>query len=217
MEQGIPENGVTGRSRRVGILLFEEVEVLDVCGPYEVFSVAGRRHGLIPFEVRLVAETLGPVTGRNGFIFTPHECWADAAPFDLLVVPGGPGARRAMHHPATLAWVREQAAAAELLLSVCTGALILATAGLLEGLAATTHHGALELLRESTPRTRLLSGRRVVDNGRIVTSAGVAAGIDMSLHIVGRLLGPALARDAAEYMEYPWSADGDSAPSSIEG
>jgi transcriptional regulator GlxA family with amidase domain len=217
MAQSIPEHAAGHRSRRVGILLFEEVEVLDACGPFEVFSVAGGRHGLAPFEVRLVAESLEPVAGRNGFVFTPHERWADAAPFDVLIVPAGPGTRRAMLHPATLAWVRERAAAAELVLSVCTGALILATAGLLDGLAATTHHGAIDLLRESAPRTRLLPGHRVVDNGRVVTSAGVAAGIDMSLHIVGRLLGPELARETADYMEYPWRADADPAPTSVEG
>jgi transcriptional regulator GlxA family with amidase domain len=196
-------NGMTP-SRRVVILLFDEVEVLDACGPFEVFSVAGRRNGLVPFEVLTAAER-GPVLARNGLSLNPHHLLADAPAADLLLVPGGPGSRRELHNPLLLEWIRRAADRAELVLSVCTGALLLGKAGLLDGLEATTHHGAFDLLAEVAPRAKLRPDRRVVDNGRVVLSAGVAAGIDMSLHVVGRLLGHDLAIETARYMEYPWA------------
>jgi transcriptional regulator GlxA family with amidase domain len=110
-----------------------------------------------------------------------------------------------MHDPTVVAWVRDRASESELVLSVCTGALILAEAGLLDGKAATTHHGALDLLRQTAPKTEIRESSRFVDNGRIITSGGIAAGIDMSLHVVGRLLGSDEAVKTARYMEYPWS------------
>jgi transcriptional regulator GlxA family with amidase domain len=100
--------------------------------------------------------------------------------------------------------IRARSQEAELVLSVCTGALLLAKAGLLDGLEATTHHGAIDLLREVAPKTVVTAGRRFVDNGRVVCSAGIAAGIDMSLHVVSRLLGEEVARETASRMEYPW-------------
>jgi transcriptional regulator GlxA family with amidase domain len=188
----------------VVLFVFDDAEVMDVAGPYEVFSVAGRRHGLEPFSVTLVAERPGLVTLRNGFRVEPHTTIARAPAADLLVLPGGMGTRRDMHNPVVLDWIRRSAPRAELLLSVCTGALLLASAGLLDGLEATTHHGALDLLRETAPGARVREGVRFVDNGRVVLSAGISAGIDMSLHVVERLLGEDLAEEAASYMEYHW-------------
>lgn len=208
-------------TRRVGIVVFPDVEVLDAAGPYEVFSVAGRRHGLEPFEVLLVSADGRPVEGRNRFVFTPHVSYASAPPLDILLVPGGFGTRRLMHDAETLAWVAERAATAEVVMSVCTGALVLGRAGLLDGLEATTHASALGLLREAVPDARVLDGVRLTDNGKVVTSAGVSAGIDLSLHLVARLLGAELAEEAAGYMEYDWrkadgrqdgKADGGAAP-----
>ena len=137
--------------RTVGILIFDDAEVLDVCGPYEVFSVAGRRQGLEPFDVRLLAKEPGPVMARNGFVMTPHGTLREALALDILLVPGGLGTRRAQHDAELIDLIRDRAAAAELVLSVCTGALLLGRAGLLEGLDATTHHSALEELREAAP------------------------------------------------------------------
>ncbi len=192
------------RTRNVAILVFDEAEVLDVCGPYEVFSVTGRRHDLNPFEVHLVAERPGPVVLRNGFSVNPHHTLENCPPPDILIVPGGHGTRREMQNPTLLAWIRQQAARAELVLSVCTGALLLGQAGLLDGLQATTHFAATGLLREIAPQALVSEGVRFVDNGRVVLSAGVSAGLDMSLHIVDRLLGAELAEEAAGYMEYRW-------------
>mgnify|MGYP001312385940 CR=1 FL=1 len=120
------------------------------------------------------------------------------------MIPGGFGTRREVNNPALLDWIRQVSRDAELVLSVCTGALLLGKAGLLEDLSATTHHDSYTLLRAVAPRTRVLEGERFVDAGRVMTSAGVSAGIDMALHVVERLLGTELAEEAAHYMEYHW-------------
>ena len=190
--------------RRVQIFIFDEAEVMDVAGPYEVFSVTGRRHGLEPFDVSLVAERLELVSLRNGFRVEPHTTIAKAPQPDLLVIPGGFGTRREMHNPVVLDWIRRVEPKAELLLSVCTGALVLGRAGMLEGLQVTTHHGALDLLRETVPSARVREAVRFLDNGKVVVSAGISAGIDMSLHVVERLLGEEMAEETATYMEYHW-------------
>lgn len=191
-------------SRTVGILLFDDVEVLDFAGPFEVFSVAGRRDGLELFRVLTVAEAPRPILTRGGLSVNPHHDLEDAPPLDLLVVPGGFGTRREMHNERLVAWVRERVAGAEATLSVCTGALILGRAGLLDGKDVTTHHGALDLLRETAPAARVHPDRRVLDNGALVVAAGISAGIDAALHLVGRLHGVQVARETARYMEYDW-------------
>ncbi|MGD9646463.1 MAG: DJ-1/PfpI family protein [Pirellulales bacterium] len=195
------------KTRRVAILIFDDVEVLDFCGPFEVFGVCGR-YGTPPppFEVFTVAEAVRPISTRNGLSVNPRYALGDCPPSDILLVPGGWGTRREMYNARLVDWVRERAGQSQLVLSVCTGALILAKAGLLDGLEATTHAGAVELLREVAPRATLRPERRYVDNGRVITSAGISAGIDMALHVVRRLLGPEAARDTARYMEYDWEA-----------
>jgi len=207
--------------RRVGILLFNDIEVLDFCGPFEVFSVARldealRRQEPSPFEVLLVAETLAPVTTAGGMRVLPATAFADCPPLDLLLVPGGMGTRREMHNEAVLAFVRDRAARAELVASVCTGALILGRAGLLAGLRATTHWRSLDLLRELCPDVQVDGASQVVDQGRVMTSAGIAAGIDLALMIVRRWHGEAVARAAARHMEYPFP-EGHARRVAIEG
>jgi transcriptional regulator GlxA family with amidase domain len=189
---------------QVSLLIFDEAEVLDVAGPFEVFSVAGRRHGLDPFHVALVAERPEPVKLRNDFRLVPHYTLETAPPTDLLVVPGGFGTRRELENGRLLEWLRWRAREAELVLSVCTGSLLLGKAGLLDGLQVTTHHGALDLLGTVAPGARLRPEARFLDNGKVIVSAGVSAGIDMALHVVERLLGSELAEEAAVYMEYHW-------------
>lgn len=194
--------------RTVAIVLFDEIEVLDFAGPFEVFSVCGRRSQLDPFDVFTVSERGQTIRARNGLVVTPLYSFENAPAPDILLVPGGFGTRREMKNPVMLEWVARHGKRCEFLLSVCTGALVLACAGLLDGLSATTHHLAFDELRAVAPRTNIREGERIVDNGRVVLSSGVSAGIDMSLHMVSRLLGDDLARETARYMEYEgnWSS-----------
>jgi transcriptional regulator GlxA family with amidase domain len=195
---------MTTRTWAVAVLLFDDVEVLDFAGPFEVFGVTGKRENATPFSVFTVAEEHGIVRARNGLNVAPTHSFADCPPPDVLVVPGGYGTRREMHNELVIDWIRSQAPRAEVILSVCTGALLLARAGLLTGLEVTTHHDALDLLAKTAPDTIVRADQRFIDNGRIVTSAGISAGIDAALHVVGRLLGEGLARETAAYMEYDW-------------
>ncbi len=130
----------TTKTRQVAILVFDDVEVLDFCGPFEVFSVTGQYQPQKPFGVHIVAERLATVTAQNGLKVVPDFALADSPPAELLIVPGGQGTRREMHNAALLHWIGERSAAAELTLSVCTGSLLLAKANLLDRLRATTHH-----------------------------------------------------------------------------
>lgn len=190
--------------RNVAILIFDDVEVLDFCGPFEVFGVTGEGQPQKPFNVFTVAEAKEAISARNGLSVNPTYTLTDCPEIDILLIPGGIGTRREMHNEPLLDWIRERAEKVELVLSVCTGALLLAQAGLLDGLSATTHHGAFDLLEEVAPMTRICRGERFVDNGRVITSAGISAGIDMSLHVVRRLLGDDVVRETVRYMEYDW-------------
>ncbi|HWQ10288.1 MAG TPA: DJ-1/PfpI family protein, partial [Holophaga sp.] len=157
-----------------------------------------------PFEVLLVAETLDPVTASGGMRVLPDIAFEDCPELDLLVVPGGMGARREMANEVLLGFLRAQAGSAELVASVCTGSLLLGKAGLLEGLRATTHWASLDLMRQLFPGTQVDAVAHVVDEGRILTSAGISAGIDLALRIVARCCGEEVARAAARRMEYPF-------------
>jgi transcriptional regulator GlxA family with amidase domain len=194
----------------VGILLFDQVEVLDFAGPFEVFSrtrlVPGpesrRSEESAPFRVLTVARSREPVTATGGLRILPDFGFADAPPIDLLVVPGGFGTRALVDDSETLAWIDQAAARARRVASVCTGALLLAKLGLLKGRRATTHWGALDLLASLDASMSVVRDRRVVDEGSILTSAGVAAGIDMAFHVVETLFGAEVADETARYMEY---------------
>lgn len=191
------------QTKKVSILMFDDVEVLDFAGPFEVFSVTSELNKEErPFAVLTVAEHLGAVSARNGLSVNPDCTISDCPPPDILIVPGGMGTRKLIDNSAVISWIKDCSQTAELVLSVCTGSLLLAKAGLLEGLTATTHHQALDLLRELAPNTTVVGDRRFVDNGKIITSGGIAAGIDMSLYVVGKLLGTAAAEKTANHMEY---------------
>jgi transcriptional regulator GlxA family with amidase domain len=191
--------------RNVAILIFKDVEVLDFCGPFEVFSVVNRFAAPAAMHVFTVAESKQPVIARGGLSVNPQYVIGQCPEPDILLIPGGQGTRTEMNNRAIVDWIKESDADAERVLSVCTGSLLLAKAGLLDGLEATTHHGAIELLREVAPRTTVHANRRFVDNGRVICSAGIAAGIDMSLHVVENLLGGEIASQVAGHMEYPWT------------
>lgn len=194
-------------TRILAIILFNDAEVLDFCGPFEVFSVASQQTDPPAFDVITVAEERKPIVARNGLSVNPDHTLADCPKPDVLLVPGGFGARNEMHNDVLIEWIERTARDAELVLSVCTGAFLLGRAGLLDGLDVTTHHGGFELLREIVPTAVVHKDRRFVDNGKIITSAGIAAGIDMSLHVVERLHGRDVAEATASHMEYPWNTE----------
>lgn len=193
----------------VGILIFDEVEVLDFCGPFEVFSSATHPGDEDREERRLyraltIAEEARTVRCRGGLLVQPHHSIADHPPLDILVVPGGFGTRREIENERLLDWIAAQAASIPLTTSVCTGAFLLAKRGILDGKRATTHWASIGWMRERFPAVRIIDDARVVDEGTIVTSAGVSAGIDMALHVVERHNGLAVAQETARGMEYDW-------------
>ena len=188
--------------RTVAILLFDEIEVLDFAGPFEVFAVTDELADYQLFHVVTVAEERRAIRARNGLSVNPDHAFADCPRPDLLIVPGGIGTRPLLHNAAVLAWISSLNATAEIVASVCTGSILLGRAGLLDGLKATTHHECFDLLRQNAPRTTVVETDRFLDNGHILTAAGISAGIDMSLYLVARLHGAATAEKTARYMEY---------------
>jgi transcriptional regulator GlxA family with amidase domain len=200
------------KRKQVGIVVFPDVEVLDFCGPFEVFSVTRldeerRREEPSPFELRLVAETRDLVTATGGLKVTPDCTLADCPPLDVLVVPGGWGTRREIANAVLIDWIGARGRTVETLTSVCTGAMLLGRAGLLDGRRATTHWRALGWMRESFPAVTVDDQLHVVEDGPILTSAGISAGIDMALRVVVRYFGEAVGRATARHMEYPFPDD----------
>ncbi len=195
--------------RNVGIFVFDDVEVLDFAGPFEVFSrvrlepgVASRRsEASAPFHVFTIAARPGTVTATGGLVIQPTHTFADAPRIDLLIVPGGFGTRPLLDDASAIEWIRDTSGSAQQTMSVCTGSLLLAKAGLLAGRRATTHWGALELLGRINPSVRVEQSVRAVHDG-VHSSAGVSAGIDMALDVVEQLHGRELADETARYIEY---------------
>jgi len=189
--------------RLVGILAFDEVEVLDFAGPYEVFNVAAHTASPSPFTVFSLGIGEKPILARGQLSMTPRYSIETCPQPDILVVPGGFGTRALLKHDKLIGWIAAQAERVELLLSVCTGALLLAKAGLLDGLPATTHHTAFDHLAHLSPTTKIRTDERLVQSSaRIFTSGGISAGIDLALHVVTRLCGEDLAASVREEMEY---------------
>jgi len=195
--------------RNVGIYLFDDVEVLDFAGPFEVFATAsrvcGREHPGVdpPFRVFTVGAGSAPITARGGLVVQPNFSFTDHPRIDVLLVPGGVVTGE-FEKPDVISWVAGWAAAAEITASVCTGAFLLGKAGLLEGRSATTHWEDIPDLRRLLPNTRVVENIRWMDEGAVVTSGGISAGLDMSLHLVARLAGHELAVRTARQMEYAW-------------
>jgi transcriptional regulator GlxA family with amidase domain len=193
----------------IGLYLFDGVEALDFAGPFEVFTTAARMHarthaGEGPLlQVQTIGRSRARVRARAGLDLEPQATLRDHAPLDVLVIPGGV-VDDELARPDVLDWIATQAAQVPLVASVCTGAFLLAGAGLLDGLQATTHWEDLDDFRKAFPDVRVVGDVRWVDEGRIVTSAGISAGIDMSLHLVERLHGRALAERTARQMDVDW-------------
>jgi len=200
MENILSESGIL----TVGILVFDEVEVLDFCGPFEVFSVAGMLEGEPKTRVYNIAQTDRLVKARGGFLVQPHYTFENHPLLDLLVVPGGWGTRREIDNPVLMEWLAKVTAQTKLNSSVCTGSFLLGKLGLYDGLKVTTHWASLDRMAETFPKVAVQRDVRWVDEGKIVSSAGISAGIDMSLHLVERIFGRDTSLATARQMEYNW-------------
>ena len=203
-----PDHFIAAASERlkVGIVVYDGVELLDFSGPGEVFAATSR------FDLYTVSASTEPVLSQGFVEVVPRHSFESSPMPDVLVVPGG-DVERLTSDQRALAWVREAAESAEIVLSVCTGAFVLAEIGLLDGIEATTHARALDDLRARAPRSRIVDDTRYVDAGKIVTTAGVARGIDGALHVVARLLGGDVADAVSTYIEYPRTNPLAAAPS----
>jgi transcriptional regulator GlxA family with amidase domain len=200
------------QQKRVGILVFPDVEVLDFAGPFEVFSVTRmseeRRYSEpSPFQVFLVAETDGPIVAVGGLRVLHDYTLADCPPLDILVVPGGWGTRAQENNPKLIEWIRDRGSRVETLTSVCTGSFLLGKAGLLDGRHVTTHWRSLDRMSASFPSVAVERTLHVVEAGNVFTSAGISAGIDMALRVVARYHGEGIARATARHIEYPFPDD----------
>lgn len=196
----------------VGILVYDDMEVLDFCGPFEVFGTASRvalrrSWTTTPFIVHTVAAGERSIVARGGLHLVASCTVDDHPPFDIVIVPGGV-THEVEGDGRLMAWLTSAAEKAAITASVCTGAFLLATAGLLDGRAATSHWEDVDELERRFPAVTVRRGTRWVDEGRVVTSAGISAGIDMSLHLVRRMEGEELARATAHQMDYEWRSDG---------
>lgn len=193
-----PDASARQSPRNVAIFAFQGMELLDFAGPGEVFQAVGQK-----FKVYTVAESTEPIVSQGFVKIVPEYSIHNCPKPDLLVIPGGATAAT-LKNPDVIAWVKRVSDETEITMSVCTGAFVLAKAGLLDGQEATTHWFHLSRLGKSAPNVRVRSDVRFVDTGRIVTTAGVSAGIDGALHVVQRLLGQKTAERVAKGMEYKW-------------
>lgn len=191
--------------RNLAILIFDGVQIIDYTGPYETFGHVhiGDTHA---FNIYTVSEKTAPITTSMGMSVNPRYSFDNAPQPDVLVVPGG-DVRGQLDNPNVIKWVQDKAKSAEIVLSVCNGAFILAKANLLDGLEATTTAGLIPRLREAAPKVKVVDDRRFVDNGKFITAAGLSSGIDGALHVIERLFGRGTAQMAALGMEYNWDPE----------
>ncbi|MBS2022934.1 MAG: DJ-1/PfpI family protein [Deltaproteobacteria bacterium] len=200
-------------TRNVAIVVYEGVELLDFAGPTEVFTSAagfgargekGKEEEA--FRVYTVAVSKAPITSQGMLKVMPEFSIDDAPAPDIVVLPGG-NSKAMTEDPKFMAWIERVSKATEVNMSVCTGAFVWAKLGLLDGKSSTTWYGATDKLQAAAPKSTVQEGRRLVDNGHVLTTAGVSAGIDGALHLVARLLGRQVADKTAQYMEYHWTPE----------
>ena len=187
---------------QIGILLFDGVEELDAVGPWEVLSAWTQQHPEDGWDAFCLSHDGAPVVGAKSLVLGAHHSAADAPSLDVLIHPGGPGTRPMLRDSGHLDWIRAARQSVPLMASVCTGSLVYAAAGLLTGRCATTHWASLNLLSELDPTVHTDVDARFVDDGDLVTSAGVSAGVDMALHLVARLADVERAREVRRYLQY---------------
>ena len=196
------------RSKRtLGVVLFEGFELLDVFGPLEMFGLAADH-----FEIRLISQTGGVVASRQGPKSVSDDSFNTAPAIDVLLVPGGIGTRREVNNPVLLDWLKERSQQAELVASVCTGSALLAKAGVLDGLRATSNKLAFAWAASQSEKVQWQKRSRWVEDGKVFTSSGVSAGIDMSLAVIAKLVSQQAAEDTATFAEYSWQRDANCDP-----
>jgi transcriptional regulator GlxA family with amidase domain len=193
----------------VGILIFDQVEVLDVAGPFEVLAVTRlheerRQEELSPFRVLLISESMDRVSAIGGLRSTPDVTKDNCPELDLLIIPGGWGTRTQIKNVNLLKWIANKSARTRLTVSVCTGSSLLGKAGLLDGHEATTHWRTFDFLRQAAPKAYIREDLRFTKDNSIFISAGISAGIDMALHIVSHFFGTKIGKATARQMEYPY-------------
>ncbi|MEM1219168.1 MAG: DJ-1/PfpI family protein [Bacteroidota bacterium] len=192
------------KKRNVGILLFDEAEVLDFAGPFEVFSVTSELNNFEPFEVFTVSEHLAPISAVNGLSVNPKYDFESCPDLDILIIAGGNGTRKLAENQKVLDWIERVHQNTEFTLSICSGSRMLGKLGLLDGKPYCTHHQVYDHMQTIVPTGLPRPNLRFVNTGRIFTSGGISAGIDLSFHLVDMLLGTETAEQTATYMEYDW-------------
>jgi putative intracellular protease/amidase len=192
--------------RNLAILLFDGVQIIDYTGPYETFGHAFMKDGGA-INIYTVTEKAGPITTSMGMSVNPTYSFENAPQPDILVLPGGNGVWKQLDNPGVIKWVQDKSKNAEIVMSVCNGAFFLGKAGLLDGLEATTTFSLIAQLKEAAPKAKVVDNVRYVDNGKIITTAGLSSGIEGSLHLIERLYGKGMAQMAAVGMEYNWDPD----------
>jgi putative intracellular protease/amidase len=208
----VPEEQATMRAtqpgstpRNLAILIFNGVQIIDYTGPYETFGHV-YRDDRPAFNIYTVSEKTAAITTAMGMSVNPKYSFADAPKPDVILIPGG-DVDDQLENKVVIKWLQDRTKDAEIVLSVCNGAFILAKAGLLDGLEATTTAGLIPALRQAAPKVKVVDDRRFVDNGKIITAAGLSSGIDGSLHVIERLFSRGTAQLAALGMEYNWDPE----------
>jgi transcriptional regulator GlxA family with amidase domain len=190
--------------RNVGILIFDNAEVLDFSGPFEVFNVANEINTERLFKVFTIAETEDIVMAKFGYKLKPDYSIANHPVLDILVIPGGEGRKIQMNNPVITGWVKKEFDSLELLLTVCTGAFIAGKSGVLNVKKATTHHASFSEFARTFPEIELVKNVKYVDSGKIITAGGISAGINASLYVIDKLIGNNHGKKTAEHMEYDY-------------
>lgn len=193
--------------RNVGILLFDDVEVLDFAGPFEVFSVTSELNNYEPFNVFTISIINNPITARNGLSVNPDYDFDNHPSIDILIIPGGNGTNNIIDNDYIMKWVHDRHTSTEYTMSICSGARILGKLGLLENKPYCTHKSVYEDMKKIVPSGLPRTDLRYIDAGKIFTSGGISAGIDLSFHLISLMHGKEIAIKTAEYMEYPLKPD----------
>lgn len=194
------------KKNNVGIFVFNNIELLDFTGPYEVFSVTTDNFGQKLCNTFLIGNSLNSLTSVNGMKFMPDYSIKDHPEIDILILPGGNGTKEEMFVKESIDWIKRISKSCNLILSVCTGTRLLSSAGLLDDLEYTTHHQCFQELESICPNGKLNKNIRFTTKGKVLTSGGISAGIDLSLHVVETLFGNDIKQKTMAYMEYgSWS------------